>query len=251
VAHSGYPWYQPLAWLTSAPGGTWHPGIFFYYGFDGLMFFLALAGLPREWRERRWVVVWIVTSVAVLLLWRTKWPQYTLVVTPAICIAAAGTLRGIGAWLREHEDDFAWLRSLTPNLSPFFYLFLALMGVALIVGYALHRADLAAAQRGWSHITMEDGALPGNTVHAIVRLNHDAMLLGTDRGLAFWSPGDTVDDPGDWRRLGASAQGLPDDAVFALALDPAGAAGGNPSRARQAGDGPERNAFTLGAFRHR
>jgi sugar lactone lactonase YvrE len=218
VTLSGYPWYQPLTWLASAPGGTWHPGVFFYYGFDGLMFLLALVGLPREWRQRRWVVVWIVTSVAVLLLWRTKWPQYTLVVTPAICIAAAGTLRGIGARLKENEEDWAWLRSLSPNLSPFFYLFLGVAAVGLLVGYALHRADQSAAQRGWSHVTEQQGSLPSNAVHDIARLADGTMLAGTERGLAIWRPGATAEDPGTWEVVRASAQGLPDDSVLALAV---------------------------------
>ncbi|MDK0748949.1 hypothetical protein P7A58_15645, partial [Clostridium perfringens] len=53
VASSGYPWYQPFTWLSSSPAAEWHPQTFFYYGFDGLIFWLAVLGLRREWRQRR------------------------------------------------------------------------------------------------------------------------------------------------------------------------------------------------------
>ena len=49
---TGFPVYCP----GQSPGT---PEVFFYFGLDGLIFLLALPGMYWEWRERRWVVVWI------------------------------------------------------------------------------------------------------------------------------------------------------------------------------------------------
>ncbi len=222
VTRARYPWYQPLVWLSTSPAAAWHPTVFFYFGFDGLMFLLALVGLPRDWRERRWLVVWLLTGIAVLLLWNTKWPQYTLAVASAVCLGAAGTLRRGAAWLRAHEDDFDWLRGMSPDLSPAFWAVLALMGAGLLVGYGFHRADLAAGQRGWSHMTTAGGQLPSNTAHALARAAGGAMLVGTDNGLAVWTPGASAGEVGVWETYRRKTSPLPDDRVLALAVAPDG-----------------------------
>ena len=91
-------WYQPLLWLSKSYPYMWHPGVFFYnpleglFSIDGLIFLFALGGSYFEWRKRRWVVVWMISGVVFLLIWPTKWPQYTLVVIPAFCLAASAGL---------------------------------------------------------------------------------------------------------------------------------------------------------------
>jgi hypothetical protein len=99
VQQAGYPWYQPLVWIShSAP---WHSDVFLYAGFDEVVFVLAAVGLVREWRTRRWLTVWIGAGLAFLLLWPTKWPQYVLVLTPPLCLAAGGSAEQAAAWLRR------------------------------------------------------------------------------------------------------------------------------------------------------
>lgn len=96
-------------------GLTWHADVFFYPSVDGVVFLLALAGLYWEWRERRWVVVWIATGLLFLLLWPTKWPQYTLILTPALCLAAASTVTRAYRWFREQELYWAWFEQMVPG----------------------------------------------------------------------------------------------------------------------------------------
>lgn len=75
------------------------------------------AGLKREWRERRWVVVWLVAGLLFLLVWPTKWPQYTLIVVPAICLTAGMTLLRAYRWVRQQNAYWDWFAQMRPELS--------------------------------------------------------------------------------------------------------------------------------------
>jgi hypothetical protein len=118
VQQSGFPWYQPFLWISRSWPVTWHPDVFFFPTFDGLIFTLGGLGwlymlykgwrlevadnLAEVWRARRWVLVWLITGMLTLLAWPTKWPQYTLVVLPALCLSAAYALRLGGRWFVDH-----------------------------------------------------------------------------------------------------------------------------------------------------
>ena len=97
VAEVNYPWYQPFIWLFVNTPGDWHGGIFLY-DIDPFIAAFAFAGILREWKERRWLVVWLVAGIIFLLLWGTKWPQYVLTIVPAICIMAAESARRFYHW---------------------------------------------------------------------------------------------------------------------------------------------------------
>jgi len=98
VAEAGFPWYQPFIWLLVETPGDWHGGIFLY-DIDPFIAAFAFAGILREWKERRWLVVWLVSGLIFLLLWGTKWPQYVLTIVPAICLMAAESARLISKWV--------------------------------------------------------------------------------------------------------------------------------------------------------
>ncbi len=97
VEEVGYPWFQPFVWLFVNTPGYWHGGVFFY-DVDPFIAAFAFAGIPREWKDRRWLVVWLVSGLVFLLAWGTKWPQYVLTVVPAICLMAAESLRRTYRW---------------------------------------------------------------------------------------------------------------------------------------------------------
>lgn len=98
VTEVGYPWYQPFIWLFISTPGDWHGGIFLYE-IDPFIAFFAFAGIPREWKERRWLVVWLAAGLIFLLLWGTKWPQYVLTIVPAVCLMAAESARRFSKWV--------------------------------------------------------------------------------------------------------------------------------------------------------
>ncbi len=100
VTEIGFPWYQPFVWLFVETPGDWHGGIFLY-DIDPFIAAFAFAGIAREWKERRWLVVWLVSGILFLLLWGTKWPQYVLTIVPALCLMAAESARRFSKWVSE------------------------------------------------------------------------------------------------------------------------------------------------------
>jgi hypothetical protein len=218
VQLAAYPWYQPLVWLfQSVP---WHPEVFFY-GFDEIIFILAMIGLPREWRERRWLIVWIAGGLAFLLLWPTKWPQYALVVVPALCLSAATTAQRLYRQIKEQFTYWPILTELLPHPPRGAWLAAGafiLVAMAVVVGNTL---QLTLGRLGWSRLTTANSLLPGAAVFDIQAGPSPHMILATDRGLAIWSPPDASDRPDVWRVFNTANSGLPHNRVLAVAQDAA------------------------------
>ncbi len=221
VEMAGYPWYQPLYWISRSPPLLWHPDVFFYLGLDGVIFWLALPGLYWEWRERRWVVVWIAVGLLFLLAWPTKWPQYTLILTPPLCLAASSALRHLYRWFQEQETYWEWLRQMVPSPPPAFWIAVVLLVGAVAVGYTAITLETTLGRIGWSHLTDENTLLPTNTVYALAPGPGEQMILGTDRGAVVWSPPAATDLPDRWLVFTRENSGLPGNRVLAVARDQA------------------------------
>jgi ligand-binding sensor domain-containing protein len=221
VEQIGYPWFQPLAWVAfSVP---WHPEVFFYGGFDGLIFLFMLGGAWWQWRERRWAVVWIATSLLTLLVWPTKWPQYALVVVPALCFVAAPTAAWIYRWVAEQETYWDWLQQMVPRPPRAFWFLVGLLVLGLTGGYVATRIEVMQEQRKWSHFNAANTPLPNNTVYDIAAGTDGKMLLGTSGGAVIWLPPENAAGPDFWQVFTTDNSGLPDNDVLAAVEDPSGA----------------------------
>jgi len=188
VAEVGYPWYQPMTWVFTSSAAQWHPNVFFYFGFDGLISIFAVSGLKREWMERRWLVIWLVFGVLFLLVWPTKWPQYALIITPALCIMAAESMRRFYSWLVEQENYWQYLREMFPQPGKGFWLSIA--GFVLFMGviYLSAAIKYTVGRVGWSHLTSESSFLPSNTVYDLLPGSNGQMIMATEKGAAVWMP---------------------------------------------------------------
>jgi ABC-type sugar transport system permease subunit len=106
VNTAGFPLWMPFVWLSGSV--PWHPGVF-YVSFDLFISAFALVGLGRLWRRHRFMAIWLAVAMIVLLLWPTKWPQYTLILYVPLTIAAAEGIRSVvleplaGWWRRRRE----------------------------------------------------------------------------------------------------------------------------------------------------
>jgi ABC-type sugar transport system permease subunit len=92
VQGANAPFWQPLVTLFQPV--PWHPGVFLL-PLDALITFLALMGLPDLGRKKPLYVFWLGTGLVFLFLWPTKWPQYTLILTAPLTVAAAEGVNGI------------------------------------------------------------------------------------------------------------------------------------------------------------
>ena len=218
----GYPWYQPFIWAATSAPAEWHPNVFFYYGFDGLIFIFAVLGLRREWSERRWLVVWLAAGILFLLLWRTKWPQYTLSITPALCITAAESMRRFYRRINEQEAYWNYFREMFPLPGKWFWWSLGAFAAFIAVIYFSAALNVAVGRVGWSHLTKQNSFLPDNTVYDLLALPDGRMAIATERGAAIWQAPSGTDVPDRWTIFTSSNSGLPSDRVLSLARDQAG-----------------------------
>lgn len=86
VQQANFPPWQPFVWLMESV--PWHPGVFLI-SIDFLITILAFIGLARLWRKERVYILWLGIAIFFLLLWPTKWPQYILILTAPLSLAAA------------------------------------------------------------------------------------------------------------------------------------------------------------------
>jgi len=222
VEIASLPWYQPLYWISRSPPSTWHPEVFFYPGLDAVITLLALGGLYWEWRERRWVVVWIAVGLLFLLAWPTKWPQYTLILTPALCLAASSAVVHAYRWLRERELYWEWFRQMVPKPPLAFWILLGIIILAIAIGYSAATVQLTTARLNWSHFTSDSTQLPSDTVYGLLAGADGQMILATDHGLAIWSPPAAADMPDEWILYTTENSPLPNNSVRAMARDGSG-----------------------------
>ena len=90
VLQAHYPFWQPLRWLSAFSSFyNLHPRQAFLIDIDTAIFVLAVIGLPALFRKAPLFFYWLVVALAFLLVWETKWPQYTLILLAPFCLSAA------------------------------------------------------------------------------------------------------------------------------------------------------------------
>ncbi len=155
------------------------------------------------------MVVWAAVSLAVILLWPTKWPQYTLIVIPPLCLSL-----GYGAVdvARAANERFQLDYYLAPFRIPRLTLILAaLAGLAVAVVLSLEGFLYWQGNLGWQQINMHNSGLHSDAVQAVAVDERDRLWVGTRSGLAMRN-GET------WALFGAETSDLPGDSVQALAI---------------------------------
>ena len=222
VQEVSYPWYQPFIWIFTSAPVSWHPNVFFYFGFDGVISILAVLGLPREWKQRRWLVVWFAAGLIFLLLWPTKWPQYALILTPALCLMGAASLRQGWQWVRSQESYWDYLHNLLPAPTKWFWWAVGAFAFFIAAVYLSAAVKLAVGKIGWAHITAQNSFLPSNSINTLLALPNGDMLIGTDKGAALYTPPRTTEEPGHWLIFDRTNSGLSDNRVLSLARDDGG-----------------------------
>jgi hypothetical protein len=222
VQEVGYPWYQPFVWVSRSNGFLWHPDVFFYFGIDGLIFLFALLGFWLDWKKRRWVTIWAVSNMLILLIWPTKWPQYTLVVVPAFCLAASTAVGFIYEKLREQELYWEWFQNMFPRPSKKYIIIGSVLLGIIVIGAVASQVVIIINRIGWSSMTTANSGLPNNKVNDIQALADGRMLIGTDGGAVIWkaASGDQVTD--EWQIFNPGNSSLPDQHVLAVEQDQLG-----------------------------
>jgi hypothetical protein len=85
---SSLPWWYQLYYLTRSAPARWHPGVFPVGWLDILLLPAAALGVPDAARRRPVWLAWAIVGLLFLLVWPTKWPQYTLLARPPLTVLA-------------------------------------------------------------------------------------------------------------------------------------------------------------------
>jgi 4-amino-4-deoxy-L-arabinose transferase-like glycosyltransferase len=88
VKRAGLPWWYQLYYLTRSTPVRWHPGVFPFGWLDMLLLPAAALGVPYAARHRPVWLAWAFVALVFLLVWPTKWPQYTLLARPPLTVLA-------------------------------------------------------------------------------------------------------------------------------------------------------------------
>jgi hypothetical protein len=88
VKESALPWWYQLYYLTRSAPVRWHPDVFPVGWLDVLLLPAAALGVPYAARHRPVWLAWAAVALLALLVWPTKWPQYTLLARPPLTVLA-------------------------------------------------------------------------------------------------------------------------------------------------------------------
>jgi hypothetical protein len=100
VVTETFPFWQPLAWLTVLVQADVPERRPYLVQIDPLISVLAVFGVHRLWkRERSWVI-WLMTGLLFLLVWPSRLPQYLLILSAPLCLAAAEGIAAITSFAR-------------------------------------------------------------------------------------------------------------------------------------------------------
>jgi ABC-type sugar transport system permease subunit len=192
VQSANYPVWQPINWLFFSPK-IWESDAFIF-ALDPLITLLALFGLVRLWKKYRVFVLWLMIGIVFLLFWPTKWPQYTILLTAPICLAAAegldllvGTpLRGLFTRWKHRSEETAKpakyeFRKVLPWLIPGLIFFTLFTLVPLFYQFGVSLTDSnsnslrEAMQGGISRVLA--GGISGNQPVSLQEFPYTSNLL--------------------------------------------------------------------------
>ena len=202
VQEVGYPIWQPFIWLNTTPY-AWHPQAF-YFALDPLITLAAAFGISSVWKKQRLYAIWLGIALFFLLIWPTKWPQYLLILTAPLSLAAAEglmnlTLRPIHKWLeerktenkREYQNRRGDTRRALPWLIPGLIIFAVLTLFPLIFQIGISLTDFSATSLRdgfngglWREIW---GGLTGQIHAAAINLGNRSPQVHFT-GPAFYQP---------------------------------------------------------------
>lgn len=210
VLASPYSWYQPFVWVSNSV--PWHPQVFFFPTSDEIVAWLAVPALYLEQRKRPWLIVWLIGGLAILLLWPTKWPQYSLIVTVAMCLLASSFARWAVNRIREENERWDWLEEMLPRPHRIFWVALIGFVFVLVSGTVVNQIQTAVAKRDWMSVSEGISPLPSNTVNDIVS-DQGEMLIATSEGLVVWTPSEEAPWGGGNKLFTTRNSGLASDRI--------------------------------------
>lgn len=184
VESFAYPWYQPLIYISTSV--QWHPQVFFFFTSDEFIFYVTIFGLYFEIKEKKWTAIWFFVGLILLLVWPTKWPQYTLILSPVLAIIAGKTIQRGWSWIKPRDDYWNYLDAMLPKPPKITWWIIAVIVLFLFGGKVGYEYQLALARRGWNSYDMTNSPLASNVINQITSGKENEILFATNKGFLIW-----------------------------------------------------------------
>ena len=146
-------------------------------------------GLYWEIKDRKWESVWLIVVLTFLLLWPTKWPQYTLMLTPALAMVAGNSVLRAVTWIRPKEDYWNYLEEMLPYPPRITWWILAIFVSGLLLGKVVYEYQLAYARRGWETLNSRNSPLLSDFINDINTQKEGVIAIASREGLQLWDSG--------------------------------------------------------------
>jgi hypothetical protein len=220
VMRAGYPWWQPVIWVATAL--PWHPRVFFFLTLDEFIFWAGVVGLYFYGKKEPWLSGWFLVQFLILLIYPTKWPQYSLIVIPALCMSGSGFLRTAYTWIMEKEQYWDYLEEMLPKPPKVFWWLVIGFSGLIVIGKVTYEYDQALLRRGWQHLMSETAPLPSNTIYDLHLRSNGDMMIATAQGAALWHVSEGSPWGEDSRVYNRQNSGIGDDRVRVVYEDQQG-----------------------------
>lgn len=104
VKEVNLPFYMPILYFIQGKINEWNPGAF-YINADLIIFVLGIIGLPFLYFRIKPIFIWYMINFVCLLIYPTKWPQYTLILIPAVTISGGIFIESLVKFLVLNKND--------------------------------------------------------------------------------------------------------------------------------------------------
>lgn len=184
VQSNAYAWYQPLVYISTSV--QWHPQVFFFFTSDEFVFYVTIFGLYFEIKEKKWSAIWFFVGLLFLFAWPTKWPQYTLILSPVLAIIAGKTLQRGWSWIKPQDDYWNYLEAMLPKPPKITWWIIGIFFFGLFGGKVVYEYQLALARRGWNSYDMTNSPLVSNVINQVNSGRDKEILFATNKGFLIW-----------------------------------------------------------------
>jgi ligand-binding sensor domain-containing protein len=164
----------------------WHPQVFFFFTSDEFVFYVTIFGLYFEIKEKKWSAIWFFVGLFFLFAWPTKWPQYTLILSPVLAIIAGKTLQRGWSWIKPQDDYWNYLEAMLPKPPKITWWIIGIFFFGLFGGKVVYEYQLALARRGWNSYDMTNSPLVSNVINQVNSGRDKEILFATNKGFLIW-----------------------------------------------------------------
>ncbi|BDU50959.1 ABC transporter permease subunit [Haliovirga abyssi] len=175
VKKAGFPFYMQMIWLLQSV--PWKPFNAFFIRIDSLIFIGAVFGAKALYKKNRILGTWFFVNAIFLIIYPTKWPQYTLIFIPVMSIAAAEFYSKL--YIKLKELYIEKIEDNIENKSGRKWLYVIIFGWSVIL-YSIYNI-IISVMKAQNMVKSENSVMP----FIFIMLGLAVVFIGTVKLIKF------------------------------------------------------------------